>query len=455
MSKFLANTCLYVVLAILFVITGSASANDVRIGVLSIRGPEDAVNFWQQVADHLNGSIPDHHFVIVPKGYKEMGQAVANGQLEFVVANPAEYIEYATRYGASRMVTQVSHVGTRETSFLGSVIFTKSTRTDITAIPDLRGKSLMAASKTAFASWIISRDELKRHGVSSDDLGSVQFAGASADKVVMAVKNGKVDVGSVRTLVLEQMAKEGKISLSDFRVINQKVVEDFPFLLSTELYPEFAFARLKHTDRQLANKVAAQLLLMPHDPPTKRYPNRIGWTVPENYETVRELLQEWRISPFEEYGKVTIKDALRQHWVTVSLALTVIIALFIVFLLHINIKQRRYKYSLLKQSKLVLEKHNLSVQEQRDNFELQAQELKAILARVKQLEGIIPICMYCKKIRDDSQSWHQLEKYISEHSEADFTHSVCPSCLEKAIAEITPSKRSDSEVGRIKRDHLI
>jgi len=51
--------------------------------------------------------------------------------------------------------------------------------------------------------------------------------------------------------------------------------------------------------------------------------------------------------------------------------------------------------------------------------------------QVKQLEGIIPICMYCKKIRDDQESWHQLEKYISMHSEAEFSHSICPVCLEK------------------------
>ena len=58
-------------------------------------------------------------------------------------------------------------------------------------------------------------------------------------------------------------------------------------------------------------------------------------------------------------------------------------------------------------------------------------EILAAQEQVKQLEGIIPICMYCKKIRDDQESWHQLEKYISMHSEAEFSHSICPSCLEK------------------------
>jgi DNA-binding response OmpR family regulator len=68
-------------------------------------------------------------------------------------------------------------------------------------------------------------------------------------------------------------------------------------------------------------------------------------------------------------------------------------------------------------------------------------DLKTTLDQVKQLEGIIPICMYCKKIRDDHDSWQQLEKYISEHSEALFSHGMCPSCAEEQIALLRNRKR--------------
>jgi len=63
--------------------------------------------------------------------------------------------------------------------------------------------------------------------------------------------------------------------------------------------------------------------------------------------------------------------------------------------------------------------------------------LRETQARVKHLEGIIPICMYCKKIRDDEASWQQMEHYISEHSEAMFSHSICPECFEKVAADVT------------------
>jgi CheY-like chemotaxis protein len=59
------------------------------------------------------------------------------------------------------------------------------------------------------------------------------------------------------------------------------------------------------------------------------------------------------------------------------------------------------------------------------------EELQAALAEVKTLQGFIPICSSCKKIRDDSGFWQQIEKYIQERSDAKFSHSICPDCAKK------------------------
>lgn len=68
-------------------------------------------------------------------------------------------------------------------------------------------------------------------------------------------------------------------------------------------------------------------------------------------------------------------------------------------------------------------------------------DLSAALARVRQLEGIIPICMYCKKIRDDHESWQQLETYISQHSEALFSHGICPECYKEEMQQLEKMKK--------------
>ena len=67
----------------------------------------------------------------------------------------------------------------------------------------------------------------------------------------------------------------------------------------------------------------------------------------------------------------------------------------------------------------------------------QVHSLRKALVHVKTLQGILPICMHCHKIRNDRQSWERLEKYITEHSEAQFTHGLCPECLEKHYPDFT------------------
>jgi sigma-B regulation protein RsbU (phosphoserine phosphatase) len=63
-------------------------------------------------------------------------------------------------------------------------------------------------------------------------------------------------------------------------------------------------------------------------------------------------------------------------------------------------------------------------------------ELEAAISTVKQLQGMIPICSYCKRIRSTSDDWEPLESYISEHSEAQFSHGICPPCLVKAWGDV-------------------
>lgn len=64
-------------------------------------------------------------------------------------------------------------------------------------------------------------------------------------------------------------------------------------------------------------------------------------------------------------------------------------------------------------------------------------ELQAAVKQIKTLSGLLPICSYCKKIRDDRGYWSQLENYVAKHSEAEFTHSICPECAKMRFPDVT------------------
>lgn len=71
------------------------------------------------------------------------------------------------------------------------------------------------------------------------------------------------------------------------------------------------------------------------------------------------------------------------------------------------------------------------------------EELESALIQVKQLQGLLPMCSYCKKIRDDRNYWQKVETYIASRSEARFSHGICPDCYETVMRELDAEQKAD------------
>jgi phosphoserine phosphatase RsbU/P len=70
------------------------------------------------------------------------------------------------------------------------------------------------------------------------------------------------------------------------------------------------------------------------------------------------------------------------------------------------------------------------------------QRTLALMANIKRLTGLLPICSYCKRIRSDKNYWEQVEGYLTEHTDARFSHGICPTCYEKVIGELDAAEPS-------------
>ena len=91
----------------------------------------------------------------------------------------------------------------------------------------------------------------------------------------------------------------------------------------------------------------------------------------------------------------------------------------------------------VEKQNIILEKE---VSRRTQELESQKNELQNALSQVKQLGGLLPICASCKKIRDDKGYWNQIESYIAKHSEADFSHGICPDCYKELYPELVSNK---------------
>lgn len=104
-------------------------------------------------------------------------------------------------------------------------------------------------------------------------------------------------------------------------------------------------------------------------------------------------------------------------------------------------------YILRKQNELNsrLITKNIESERLKKKLEKNIEKLEISLTEVKTLAGMLPICASCKKIRDDSGYWNQIESYIKERSDANFSHSICPECADKLYPEYDLSeKRKDT-----------
>ena len=304
--------------------------NVVKIGVLAIRGPDIALARWQATADYLSESIKDKIFEIIPYTLKETPIAVNNKDIDFILTNTGNYVELEYYFGVSRLATLKTYrKNTAHTQF-GAVIFTKNGGDDISSLNDLKGKTFAAVSKDAFGGFQMAWHEFKLLGIDPfTDFKRLMFVGLPHDEIVYSVINGNADAGTVRSEVIERLIDEKKIKSDDLRILNKKNMLNYPFPVSTKLYPEWPIAKLKNTDDKLAQKVAVALLTLDENSKAAVLSDTAGWTIPLNYNNVYSLFQDLKIGPYAKKGFPSVREILSKYWHILTMSLLILMSFVI------------------------------------------------------------------------------------------------------------------------------
>ena len=313
-----------------------------KIMLMAHKGKAKGLKKWTATADYLSARIPGHRFELVPLDWDGMRAYIQTGEADFVLSNPGMYVEFEAGYGIRRLATLKNlRLGEAVANF-GSVIVKRADRDDIQDIEDLEGKHLMMSSHTAWGGWQVGWMEMLKQGFDPyKQLGQISTSG-SHDKTVMAVLAGEVDAGVCRTDTLEGLAGRDEIDINDIALVTSKNPQHprFPFLLSTDLYPEWPFAATRNVDDELLEEVTRVLLSMPPDSQAARDGKYAGWTVPDNYQPVHEVLRALHIRPYEHYGEITFRDALMKYWPLV-VASVVLLLVMAAWILHVRRTNRR------------------------------------------------------------------------------------------------------------------
>ena len=275
-----------------------ASPPPLRFAVLAFRPPAEMLKRWQPLTSYLEQHIDSHRVELRALSYPELEQAVHDRQVDIVLTQPAHYVALSVLenlYSPLASLVELEQ-GQALTQF-GGVVIVKANDTRLQRLADLKGKRIATSSVESLGAFQAQAYELLRLGIDRSDFSLIETG--QQDAVLQALADGRADAGFVRSGLLEQMAREGKVDLAAYRVLAADEVPNYPMQLSTRLYPQWALAAMPWLDPVIARQVAAAVLSLPHDGEIARAARISGFSVPGDYRSVEQLMRALRVPPFD------------------------------------------------------------------------------------------------------------------------------------------------------------
>lgn len=290
------------------------------IAVLSNHGYQECIDRWTPTAAYLTREIPDWSFAILPLTPRQYESAIDRGVVDFAISCPSLYVKLEVLYGVTRIVTMKTHYANGAFHVFAAVFLCRSDRSDIRVFEELRGKRLRGLHGRDCTTWHVACSELLRHDLDpAEDFKEVRFS-TTPNEIVQAILSNQADVGIIRSDMYDSMKVGGEIHLDEIRILheNDESHRDVPFDHSTAVFPERVFAKLRQTSDELTERVTVALLKMPPEGLAAEAARCSGWTIPHNYQPIHDVLKMLRISPYEQFGKVTLGTIFLQYrpWIT-------------------------------------------------------------------------------------------------------------------------------------------
>jgi diguanylate cyclase (GGDEF)-like protein/PAS domain S-box-containing protein len=355
-NPFICLLMLFVCLITVLPISLAYGVETVRIGVLAFRPKPQTLAQWQPLAVALKQAMPERNFIIEVLTFPEIEAALASRKVDFVLTNPGHYVSLVKRLGLSApLATLATYENGLITTEFGGVIFSRVGQANLNTLSDIKGKTVAVTSTDSMGGYQMQASELGRIGVHLPQDARLIATGMPHDNVVQAVLAGRADVGFVRTGVLEGMVHEGILDMKQIKIINYQYLPNFPWQLSTQLYPEWPFAALSHIDENLARHVTAAIFMLEENTTATHAMGIHGFVVPSDYTPVVDLLKELRSPPFDEVPKFTFNDIwVRYFWqmTGILLAIGLILLLGVCLLFTSRKLKSKHRVVLLQKQQL-------------------------------------------------------------------------------------------------------
>jgi len=299
----------------------AAKEAPLRLGILAYRPIPQTLAQWQPLADYLQTAL-GRPVVLSVYDHAGLSAAVRQRAVDVVITTANHFILLQHTSGLSAPLATLSiHDGGYVLTAYGGTIITRADRNDINSLADLEGKRIAAVSTDAFGGFQTQAYEFLEAAIPLPSGERLLLTGQPHDLVINAIRANRADAGFVRAGVFEALALGARLDPKQYKIINPQRLAEFPYAVSTRLYPEWPVAVMPQIDKYLATRLAAALFSLPRGSFSGAAARIDGFVTPANYGGVEELMRRLHLPPFDRLPVISLADLWRRHavWI-VSLA---------------------------------------------------------------------------------------------------------------------------------------
>ncbi len=327
-----------------------SSANVVKIGFVEGDDFRLESSTLQPTLDYLKEKLPQYQFELTRISPVDTLDELKEEHINLLVAPSSYYLVIAEDVNVTHIATRTSVYADNASRSVGSVFITKSDRSDIQTIKDMKGKTSAASLPNSIGGWLAARGELEKQGFDSESFfKNVIFYQFQVPDVMDAVLSGAADVGILTTCVLEKSIAEGILERNAFRVINSQDGGNEGALRcqysTSELYPDLEVVVLHGTPDSVVRDITVALLEMPAF-------DGYQWSIESNRLPLRNLFRTLKIGPYEYLKDNSLSGLYHRYRDQILLVLFLIACLILnEFRLHRLVRKRTAELEFAVQEK--------------------------------------------------------------------------------------------------------
>lgn len=288
----------------LLLLSFSVLSQSYQVGFLAVRGATHSQAQWAPTLALLNSRVASHEFIGHYLSQEQLDAALAEQSLDFVVTNPAHFMlshHQPLNWLASYLDP---HYGQARAS-VASTLWVRAD-SELTQPEQLRGQRVGAVHETAFGGYLLVAEQLRKRNILLQEL-ALTFSGYPLDALAYGLRDGAVAAAILPSCLLEDMAQDGLIELTNFRAL--MVQPDSRCVRSTPLYPGWSFASVGNLDESVLRAITQALLEF-------EIADQPQWGAAIRLDEVASLLMDWQLGPEPSpiaHGRL-LRQFLLQHW---------------------------------------------------------------------------------------------------------------------------------------------